>query len=78
MKKWLYGWSFMSKHSDCKWLFVNGCKSKKKKKKKKMVVNGCKSKKWLFRLLNLNTVKSKFSFSINELVVDTVEYRWYV
>ena len=51
---------------------------KKKKKKKKMVVNGCKSKKWLFRLLNLNTVKSKFSFSINKLVVDTVEYRWYV
>ena len=59
-------------------LIVNGCKTKKKKKKKNMVVNGCKSKKWLFRLLNLNTVKSKFSFSINELVVDTVEYRWYV
>ena len=35
MKKWLYGWSFMSKHSDCK--FIN----KKKKKKEK---NGCK---WL-------------------------------
>ena len=78
MKKWLYGWSFMSKHSDCKWLFVNGCKSKKKKKKKKMFLNCFKSKKLFFRFLNLNTVKSKFSFSINELVVDTVEYRWYV
>ena len=29
-------------------------------------------KKWLFGLFSLNTVKSKFSFSTNELVVDVV------